>query len=75
MPFLDVVVFWLAIIFGSFGLFAPRNGNATVKVVLLLCAVSVADSIFLMLEMGQPFKGLINISGSPLRYTLSNLGQ
>lgn len=74
VPFLVVVVFWLAIIFGSFGLFAPRNGNASVKVVLFLCAVSVAGSIFLILEMDLPFEGLINISGSPLRYTLSHLG-
>ena len=27
VPFLVVLVFWLAIIFASFGLFAPRNGT------------------------------------------------
>ncbi len=72
LPFL-VVVFWLTIIFGSFGLFAPRNG--TVVAVLFLCALSVAGSIFLILEMDQPFQGLIKISSAPLRYTLSQLGQ
>ena len=73
LPFLVVVVFWLTIIFGSFGLLAPRN--ATVIAVLLLCALSVAGSIFLILEMDQPFKGLMKISSAPLRYALSQLGQ
>lgn len=73
VPFLVVVVFWLTIIFASFGLFAPRN--ATVIAVLFLCSVSVAGSIFLVLEMDQPFEGLIQISSAPLRYTLSHLGQ
>jgi len=72
VPFLVVVVFWLTIIFGSFGLFAPRNG--TVVAVLLLCALSVAGSIFLILEMDQPYRGLMKISSAPLRYTLSQLG-
>lgn len=72
VPFLVVVVFWLTIIFASFGLFAPRN--ATVVVVLFLCALSVAGSIFLILEMDEPFEGLMKISSAPLRYTLSHLG-
>ena len=71
--FLMVVIFWLTIIFGSFGLFSPRN--ATVVVVLFLCALSVAGSIFLILEMDQPYQGLMKISSAPLRYALSHLGQ
>ena len=70
--FLEVVVFWLTIIFGSFGLLAPRN--ATVVAVLFLCALSVAGSLFLILEMDQPFDGLMKISSAPLRYALSQLG-
>ncbi len=73
VPFLVVVVFWLTILFGSFGLFAPRN--VTVVAVLFLCALSVAGSIFLILEMDQPFEGLIRVSSASLRYTLSHLGQ
>jgi hypothetical protein len=71
--FLLVVVFWLTIIFGSFGLLAPRN--TTVVVVLFVCALSVAGAIFLILEMDQPFKGLMKISSSPLHYTLSHICQ
>ena len=72
VPFLVVVVLWLTIIFGSFGLFAPRN--ATVIAVLFLCALSVAGSIFLILEMDQPFEGVIRISSAPIRYALAQFG-
>jgi hypothetical protein len=73
VQFLVVVVFWLMIIFGSFGLFSPRN--ATVVAVLFLCALSVAGSIFLILELDQPFEGMVKLSSAPLRYTLSHLGR
>jgi hypothetical protein len=72
-PFLIIVVFWLAVLFWSFGLFAPRN--PTVITVLLLCALSVAASIFLILEMERPFDGIMKVSSDPLRYTLAHLGQ
>jgi len=39
-PFLLVLVFWLTIIFASFGLFAPRN--ATVVAAFLVTALSVS---------------------------------
>jgi hypothetical protein len=71
--FVVVVVFWLTILFGSFGLFAPRN--ATVITVLFLCALSVAGSIFLILEMDHPFDGLMKVSSAPIRYALSQLGR
>ena len=71
--FVIVVVFWLTILFGSFGLFAPRN--VTVIAVLFLCALSVSGSIFLILEMDHPFDGLMKVSSAPIRYALSELGQ
>ena len=72
-PFLVVVAFWLAVLFWSFGLFAPRN--TTVIAVLLLCAASVAASIFLILEMERPFDGIMKISSAPLHFTLDHLGK
>jgi len=71
--FLVVLTFWLSILFGTFGLFAPRN--ATVIVALVLCAVAVSGSTFLILEMHRPFEGLMKISPDPMRYALSQLGQ
>jgi hypothetical protein len=72
-PFLVVVVFWLSMLFISFGLFAPRNGTAIVT--LLLAAISVAGALFLILELDRPFSGLIQISSAPLRNALSALGK
>ena len=71
-PFLVVIVFWLTTIFWSFGLFAPRNG--TVTAVLLLSALSVSASVFLILEMQTPFSGLLRISNAPLRFALEHMG-
>ncbi|MGA2411950.1 MAG: hypothetical protein ABSG46_16390 [Candidatus Binataceae bacterium] len=73
MPFLALLVFWVTIIFLSFGLFAPLN--ATVVATLFLCALSVSGAIFLILELDQPFGGLIKISGAPLRSAIAHLGQ
>jgi hypothetical protein len=42
VPFLVVAVFWLCIIFASFGLFATRN--TTVVTVLGVCALSVSGA-------------------------------
>ena len=73
MPFLVVLIFWVSFIFLTFGLFAPRNG--TVIVVLIVAALSIAASAFLIVELGTPFEGLMKISSAPLRFTLSHLGQ
>jgi nitric oxide reductase large subunit len=73
MPFLVVLVCWLAFIFMSFGLFA--RPNTTVIVALFVCALSFSSAIFLILELDQPFKGLIQISSAPLREALGRLGQ
>ena len=73
LPLLWVLVFWLALVFTSFGLFAPTN--TTVIATLFLCAVSVSGAIFLILEMYTPFEGLMQISSAPLRSALAHLGQ
>jgi hypothetical protein len=69
---LAILIFWLAMIFASFGLFAPRNG--TVIAVLLICALSVAGSLYLIVQMDQPYSGLIKLSSAPLRAAFSELG-
>jgi len=71
MPFIVVVVSWLAVIFASFGLLAPRN--TTVWVVIALCALSVSASVFLILELDRPFGGIITLSKEPLRTALNQL--
>jgi hypothetical protein len=70
IPFLAVLVFWLAIIFASLSLFA--RPNATGRPVHF-CGVSASGSIFLILELSQPFDRLIAISSAPLRHALAPL--
>ena len=70
-PFLIVMILWLTFIFGCLGIFSPRN--TTVMVVLFICALSAAGAVFLIMEMDQPFGGLMKISSGPLHYTLSHL--
>ena len=73
VPFLVILLFWLTIIFASFGLFAPRN--ATVIAVLFVCALSVGSAVFLVLELDAPFEGLLRVSADPLRYAHAHLNQ
>ena len=72
-PFLAVVVFWLTAIFVSFGLSAPRN--ATVLTALFASALSVAGAIFLIIQLDQPYDGIIRISSTPLRNAIGMLGK
>jgi hypothetical protein len=71
-PFLIVLVFWLGAIFVSFTLFARTN--PVVMVSLLVCALSFAGAIFLVLELDSPFTGLMGISSAALRNALLPLG-
>ncbi|MET0276931.1 MAG: hypothetical protein ABW198_01250 [Pseudorhodoplanes sp.] len=71
-PFLVILVFWLVIIFASFSLFSELN--RTVTALLALFAFSASCGIFLILELSQPFSGLMMISSEPLRHALAPLG-
>lgn len=71
MPFLVLLIFWVTVIFLSFGLFAPHN--ATVIATLFLCALSVSGAIFLIMELDRPFGGVIQISSAPLRNAIDNI--
>jgi hypothetical protein len=73
LPFLVVMVFWLTIIFASFGLFAPAN--AIVTSVFVVCALSVSGALFLILELDRSYTGMIQVSSAPLRQALARLGQ
>jgi hypothetical protein len=72
-PFLAILVFWLAVILASFGLFAPANSS--VIVALFASALSVAAAIYLIVAMDQPYSGLIQISSAPIRTVLDQLGR
>jgi hypothetical protein len=73
IPLLLILVFWLTLLFVSFGLFAPPN--ATALTVLLVGACAVSGAIFLVIELSQPVQGFITISSAPLRNALQHLNE
>lgn len=71
--FIVIMMFWLAVTFASFGLFAPPN--RTVVAALFVSAMSVSCAILLVLELGSPFDGIVKVSGDPMRHALSLLNR
>lgn len=70
---LIVMVSWLMVIYLSFSLFAPSN--ATANLALVVSAIAVSGAIFLILELDQPFGGLIQISPQPMLNALNSLSK
>jgi hypothetical protein len=73
LPFVVVMACWLGLVFASFSLFAPSN--ATVFITLVLCALVVASTIFLIVELDRPFDGVLRVSSEPLQKALAQLGR
>jgi hypothetical protein len=68
-----LLLFWFAILFASFGLFAPRNMTAVTAI--LLCSIAIAGAIRMTTELQTPFQGLIRVSSSPLARALEAMSQ
>src|SRR5947208_2221988 len=66
--FVALVVFWLSLLFASFGLFAPRNLISGLT--LVLCAIAVAGAVEMILELEQPFGGVLHMSPLPMHQTV-----
>ena len=73
LPFLMVLVFWLTVLFVGFGLFT--RFNVTVIAALLVGSLSMAGAVFLILEMNQPYSGVMQISSAPLRNAVTQMGR
>jgi hypothetical protein len=71
VPFLAVLLLWMIVLFAGFSLMSPAN--TTTLVSLVICALSVSGAIFLILELDQPFAGMMMIPGEPLRNALPAL--
>lgn len=72
-PLLLLLGAWQAALFAGYGLLAPRN--ATAIGILIVCMLSVACGLYLILELDRPFDGLIRVSDAPLRSVLAHLGE
>jgi hypothetical protein len=73
IPFLVLLIFWLTIVFASFGLFAPAN--PTVIVALFLCSVAISGGIYLIEELDNPLYGLIRVPSDSMRKALVEIAR
>ncbi len=71
MPLLVVVVAWLVVIYLGFSVIAPPNATATTA--LLVSALAVSGAILLILDLVQPFNGIMKISSEPVLWALKQL--
>ena len=70
---LIILVSWLVVIFLGFSVLAPPN--ATAILALIISALAVSGAILLILELDEPFGGLIGISSEPMLNALSQLAR
>jgi hypothetical protein len=68
VPFFVVLVFWLAVIFASFSLFAEPGPIVIAST--LAFALSVSSALFLIVDLSHPFDGLMQISNHHLQVVL-----
>jgi hypothetical protein len=73
LPMLIILVSWLVVIFVGFSVLAPPN--ATTVFALMISALAVSGAIFLILELDEPFGGLIGISSEPMVTALHRLAK
>jgi hypothetical protein len=70
-PFYWVLTFWLALLFGTFGLTAPPN--PMVVTIVALCALSITVVVFVILDMDEPYGGLFGIPSTSMRNALADM--
>ena len=68
-PFTVVLVLWLMFIFTTFAM--SSKPNATLTAVLCVCILSASGALYLILELGLPFGGLMQVSNDNLRQALT----
>jgi len=72
-PLLIMVSTWLIAIFVSFGLFAPAN--PTVLATFLFSAIAVSTATFLIVQMSNPYEGILKLPAMPMRAAFAQLGK
>jgi hypothetical protein len=71
--FLAMLVFWLVILFFMFGFAVPRNG--LVFLAIFLTSISVASTLYLILDLDSPMSGFVKVSSQPLRDAIIHMDQ
>ncbi|MGN6450339.1 MAG: hypothetical protein ACTHLK_17435, partial [Brucella intermedia] len=70
-PFVGVLVFWLTMMFLSFGLQAPRNSLSFCIVAIAIA--SVMSVVFVILDLDLPYGGIFEISSHSMRFALADM--
>ena len=70
-PFYWVLVFWLVLLFASFGLRAPPNILSVI--IVGLCALSVSSAIFVIEDLDLPYGGLFGVPSDSMRNALADM--
>lgn len=71
--FVVIVVFWFTVLFAVFTALSPNNYS--VDFFMLFCTIAVAGGLLLVLDLSQPFTGLIVVDLGPMQAALSLLGR
>ncbi|PJO48146.1 hypothetical protein CWE02_10545 [Brucella pituitosa] len=70
-PFAGVLMFWLTMMFLSFGLQAPRNSLSFCIVAIAIA--SVISVVFVILDLDLPYGGIFGISSHSMRFALADM--
>ena len=70
-PLLVILIFWVSVLFLGFGMLARLN--ITIAVALMVGALSVSSAVFLMLELSQPYQGIMRIPDTAFRSVLAHI--
>ncbi len=71
--FLLLMFFWLVVLFAGFGILSPRN--RTVGGALVVCALSMAGAVYLIMEMNRPLDGSFRVPSTPLKIALDLMNE
>jgi succinate dehydrogenase hydrophobic anchor subunit len=71
--FLAMLMFWLVTLFFIFGFIVPRNG--LVYLAIFLTSISVASTLYLILDLDHAMSGFITVSSQPLRDAIVHMDQ
>jgi hypothetical protein len=70
-PFYWMLVFWLAVLFGVFGL--TTRLNALIAAVIGLCVLAIAIDVFVILDMDHPYGGFFGIPSTAMRDAFADM--
>jgi len=72
-PFYWVLVFWLVIMFGCFGLRSPPTRLNLI--VIAMCALSVCTAFFVIQSLDLPYGGLFGVPSDSMRHALADMAR